>query len=254
MTRVVIVGSGNVAEALARALAGRVVQVWARNAQRGRAVAALCGATWSGEPQALAAADVYLIAVSDRAVAEVAAHLPFAPQAVVAHTAGAVPLNVLPAGCRRAVLYPLQTFTAGVAVDFAQIPLFVEGETAATEQQIEDFARTLSSQVRHADTDIRRRIHLAGVFANNFVNYMYICAADVLRPTGLPFEVLAPIIGETARKAVTSAEPRTVQTGPAVRGDMHSQRLHEALLQEQADLLEIYKLNSQAIWKTSKKE
>ncbi|MCD7794309.1 MAG: NAD(P)-binding domain-containing protein, partial [Alistipes sp.] len=114
MERAVIIGSGNLAEALARAVAKsglKPVQIFARNAARGQQVAALAGTQWTADPAQLAGADIYLIAVSDRAVAEAAAALPIPAGAVVAHTAGSVPLEALPdrPTVRRAVFYPLQT-------------------------------------------------------------------------------------------------------------------------------------------------
>ena len=112
MNRVVIIGSGNLAEALARALAAarglQLVQIHARNEERGREVARIAGCAWSGDPAALAPADLYLIAVSDRAVAEVAGRLPIPPGAAVAHTAGSVPMEAIPAKfARRGVFYPM---------------------------------------------------------------------------------------------------------------------------------------------------
>ena len=124
MKKVVIIGSGNVAEAFALALAERgaaPVQIFARNAAEGRALAAHCGAGYAGEPARLAPADLYLIAVSDRAIAPVSASLDFG-NAVVAHTSGSTPLDALAAKIRhRAVLYPLQSFTKGRRVDFREI-------------------------------------------------------------------------------------------------------------------------------------
>lgn len=135
MDSIVIIGSGNVAESLARAIAGsglRLVQVFARNAARAQEVAGLAGCGWATRPEELAEADLYLLAVSDRAVAEVAAALPIPERAVVAHTAGCVPLEALPAKfARRAVFYPLQTFTRGRRVGFADLPVFIEASTPA---------------------------------------------------------------------------------------------------------------------------
>ena len=141
MERVVIIGSGNLAEALAQAVARsglKLVQLFARNAQRGKTVAALAGTQWTSDPAWLAEADIYLIAVSDRAVAEAAASLPIPAGAVVAHTAGSVPLEALPdrPTTRRAVFYPLQTFTKGREVDFSQIPVFLETDDEALRPEL----------------------------------------------------------------------------------------------------------------------
>lgn len=256
LKRVVIVGSGNVAEALARALpasGAEFCQVFARNRGRGPRVAALGGTTWTADPDRLAEADLYLIAVSDRAVGEVAASLRLPDGAVAAHTAGSVPLDALEAFPRRAVIYPLQTFTAGRAVDFARVPLFLEASDKGTYQAVERFARRLSSQLYPADSKRRGILHLAGVLACNFVNALYAAGERTLAREGLPFEALRPLIAETAAKALAAPSPAAVQTGPAVRGDLPTLERHRALLAEEPLLLEIYNLMSRYIWETSRK-
>ena len=210
LERVVIVGSGNLAEALAQAVARsglQLVQLFARNAARGEAVAALAGTQWTADPARLADADIYLISVSDKAVGEVAAALPLPAGAVVAHTAGSVPLDALPAHARRAVFYPLQTFTKGRSVDFAC----------------------------------------------NFVNHMYAVGEGIVRSAGLPFDILKPLLAETAAKALDAASPADVQTGPAVRNDLHTMARHRALLAADPRLENIYSIISNNIWETSKK-
>ena len=216
-------------------------------------MAALGGTTWTDDPRSLAAADLYLVAVSDRAVGEVAASLPVPAGAVVAHTAGSVPLDALGGFAHRAVLYPLQTFTAGRAVDFAQVPLFIEASDEATRGAVERFARRLSTQVYPADSQRRGALHLAGVLACNFVNALYTAGERTLAREGLPFEVLKPLIAETAAKALASPSPAAVQTGPAVRGDLPTLERHRARLAGDALLLEIYNSMSQYIWETSRK-
>ena len=189
MERAVIIGSGNLAEALARAVAKsglKLVQIFARNAARGQQVAALAATQWTADPARLAEADIYLIAVSDRAVAEAAASLPIPAGAVVAHTAGSVPLEALPGQpVRRAVFYPLQTFTKGREVDFSQIPVFLETDDEALRPELEAFARRLSRTVIWADSACRAKAHLAAVFACNFVNHMYAVAERIAGSAGL---------------------------------------------------------------------
>lgn len=255
--RVAIIGSGNLAESLARALArsdAQLVQVFARNAERGREVAHIGGTAWTGDPAQLADADLYLVAVSDRAVGEVAASLPFPAHAAVAHTAGSVPLEALPATiARRAVFYPMQTFTRGRAVDFAEIPVFVEASDGEFLAELERFARRLTRTVVRADSAQRAKIHLAAVFACNFANHMYALSERIARSAGLEFDVLKPLVRETAAKAADAPSPAAVQTGPAVRGDRGTMARHEALLAGEDRLKEIYQLISQSIWETSRK-
>ncbi len=253
----VIIGSGNLAEALASAIArseAELVQIFARNPERGPEVARKAAAAWTSDPSELARADIYLLAVSDRAVAELAASLPLPEEAVVAHTAGCVPLEALPARfARRAVFYPLQTFTAGRAVDFGPIPVFLEASTPELLAEMEEFAGLLTRTVLRAGSAERARIHLAGVFACNFVNAMYAAGERMVGEAGLGFGVLKPIVAETAAKACAAAHPCEVQTGPAVRGDRATQERHAALLADDALLLETYRDISRYIWETSRK-
>lgn len=254
--RVVLVGSGNLAEALAAALACspfHTEAVISRNEARGRAVAALGGTVWYESVAEAPEADLYLIAVSDRAVGEVAAALDIPQGKIVAHTAGCVPLDALAPHPLRAVFYPLQTFTKGRRVDFGEIPVFVEGSSAEVERRMTEFARALSRRVEHASGERRRRIHLAGVFANNFANHMFALGEEVMRSADLDFDCLKPIIRETAAKACASHSPAEVQTGPAARGDRGSIERHLELLADKREIKEIYIKTSQNIWETSKK-
>jgi predicted short-subunit dehydrogenase-like oxidoreductase (DUF2520 family) len=252
-----VVGSGNVAEAVALAVAEcealQLKQIVARNPERGRAVAEMTGAEWCADVSKAAEADLYIISVSDRAVGEVASRLPLRADAIVVHTAGSVEMDVL--GERaRGVFYPFQTFTAGRRVDFQQVPLFVEGCDEPTTVELERVAHLLSHRVYRATSQRRREIHLTGVLACNFVNALYAMAADRLAEReGLPFDILRPLIEQTARKAVEADHPREVQTGPAVRGDKAVTARHCEMLSADSREAEIYKLLTEYIWETSKK-
>ena len=250
--KVTIIGSGNVAEAFAKALRNspnQLVQIYARNEVRGRAVASLAGCEWCGVPEQLKPAELYLFCVSDRAIAPLAASLPLPEGAIVAHTAGCGTLDMLPASVRRAVIYPFQTFTAGRDVDFKKIYLFIEAQDAQTHQEATDFALTLTDNVADADAALRSKIHLVGVLASNFVNNIYATAAEVLAEAGLSFDVVAPLIAETAAKAIESREPAKVQTGPAVRGDEATMERHRALIGDNELLRTIYDKLSENIWR-----
>lgn len=251
--RITVIGSGNVAEALALNIAGawgvELVEVVARNAERGEAIAMAAGCDYVEMGDEVAQADLYIIAVSDRAVAEVAEAMELSEEAIVVHTAGSVELSALGKG-RRGVFYPFQTFTAGRAIDLSDVPIFIEGSDEATTEALEAFAEQLSSKVYRAESRRRREIHLSGVWACNFVNALYGVAADVLHEReGLPFEVLQPLILETAHKAAEAVHPAAVQTGPARRGDSEVMARHEAMLTDKPELQEIYRLISEEIYK-----
>ena len=213
----------------------------------------MAGCDWGSRPAPRAAAELYLLAVSDRAVAEVADALPIPEGAAVAHTAGSVSLDALPARfARRAVFYPLQTFTKGRRVDFAQIPIFIEASTPELQTELEEFARRISRRVFFADSARRAKLHLAAVFACNFANHMFALGQGLLGDAGLDFDVLKPLIAETTEKALAAASPADMQTGPAVRGDRATQQRHAAMLDDEL-LRTLYTSISQSIWETSRK-
>ena len=255
-TRIIIIGSGNVAEQLALAVSEaaelELVQLYARNAERGPEVARMAHTAWCNRPEELLEADLYLMAVSDRAVAELSDTLPFAPEAIVAHTAGSVALDALKRHPRRAILYPFQSFSAGRRVHFERIPLFLEASSEEVMAVVERVAKALSKCIYRADSAQRSRIHLAGVICNNFTNCLYQLAHQTIREAGLPYEVLHALMEETTEKALTAQEPAQVQTGPARRGDTATQQRHLELIEDER-LKTIYQLISQTIWETSKK-
>lgn len=258
MKRIVLIGSGNLAEALARTISDaeelELVQVFARNEERGRLVAQIANTSWENSPQKLATADLYLIAVSDKAVGSLSASLPIPLTATVVHTAGSVTLDTIPAKFhRRAVFYPLQTFTAGRPVDFSKIPVFLETSTEGLRSEMEHFARNFTEKIIYADSQRRAKIHLAGVFACNFANHMYAMGEHIIQGAGLDFEILKPLIGETAAKALDAASPVDVQTGPAIRNDFTTKAIHGEILSSDLRLKNIYSTISQSIWETSKK-
>ena len=255
--KIVIVGSGNVAESLAQAVAEaeglELVQIFARNEERGRKVAELAHTAWSGSK--LAKADLYIISVSDNAVAEVAKSLPIPESAVVAHTAGCCTLDSLAPHTHRAVFYPFQTFSAGRKVDFTKGYIFLEGATDHALKTVEMAAHTLTENVLPADTARRAVVHLSGVFACNFANAMYANAAEVLAKDGLPFDIVAPVIEETAKKVIESLNPAQSQTGPARRGDTQTLERHRKMLADEPQRRDMYDKISEDIWhrtKTSK--
>jgi predicted short-subunit dehydrogenase-like oxidoreductase (DUF2520 family) len=257
--KAVVIGSGNVAAALADGISAcdglQLVQVCARNESRGRRLALRLGTGYADRPEDVADADIYLIAVSDSAVGEVSGRLRVPSGAVVAHTAGGLEMDVLRCTADTGVLYPFQTFSAGRHMDWMRVPLFVEYATAHAGDVLHRVAGALSDTVFEADGMQRRMLHVAGVFACNFTNRMYAVAKELLAGCGYDFSILAPIVHETVDKAFFSGEPESVQTGPAVRHDAVTIRRHMEMLERQncGRYREIYELLSKDIWETSKK-
>ena len=260
MTRIVLIGSGNVAEALVPALSEltdkgySLVQLFGRNFERVRALANRSACPWTTDPQELAEADLYLLSVSDRAISELSDRLTFPTESVVAHTAGSVSFEELSPKIRhRGIFYPLQTFTAGRTISLNQVPLFICGGDAETAHVLTELAHTISSQVYPSNPEQLRQIHLAAVFACNFTNHLYAIAQHLLAQKDVPAKVLSPLITETTAKAMEAEQTAMVQTGPARRGDLSTQERHLKMLADHPAWQQIYQHISNDIWETSKK-
>lgn len=235
--RIGLFGAGRVAQQLAPALLAAGHEL-AFLSSRTVASAATLAAQLAPRPlvltdfnAALPAADVYLLAVPDAAVAPLLAAARWPAGAVVAHVAGALPLSVFAAApaVRGGVFYPLQTFSPGRAVAWNTVPFFIEGADAATETLLLSLARSLSAQVQILTSADRLRLHVGAVFANNFTNHLLGISHELLTEANLPFALLTPLIRETVDKALSQA-PFTVQTGPAVRRDAPTLAAHHAAL------------------------
>ena len=233
--RIGLFGTGRVASQLGPALAAaghQVVFVWSRTAPPAVALAArLPGALPITGSAPLPAADIYLLAVPDAAVAPLVASVAWPSGALVAHLAGALPLAVFapqPAVVG-GVFYPLQTFSPGRAIDWPTVPLCIEAATPAAEAMLRRLAGSLSQHVRLLGSAQRLKLHVAAVFANNFTNHLLGIADVLLAEADLPPALLAPLVRETVDKALANP-PFTVQTGPAVRHDAPTLAAHQAAL------------------------
>lgn len=213
-------------------------------------------------------ADVYIISVKDSALREVIAHATKGREdQFFVHTAGSMSVDVFEGYCSRyGVFYPMQTFSKERQVSFREIPIFIEtgdsgraavdGKTADHTTSADATAETLgvlrvladsvSQKVYELSTADRKYLHLAAVFACNFANHCYALAADVLAKKGLPFDVMLPLIDETARK-VHEMHPQDAQTGPAVRYDENVISMQSDLLADEPVLQDIYRLLSKSI-------
>ena len=201
----------------------------------------------SGVGEPLTEADVYIYAVRDEALREVIAAVHAPARSVHVHTSGTVPISVFGEDKPHCgILYPFQTFSKAQPIDdFTDIPLFIEARNIDDVAAVYTLALTLSPRVIETTQADRERLHVAGVFANNFTNCMYRIAADILKGTSIPFSVLLPLIDQTAAK-VHNLAPKDAQTGPAVRDDEQVIRHHIELLQSIPTLnsdfaLEIYR-------------
>ena len=149
------------------------------------------------------------------------------------------------------VLYPLQTFSKQNPLDFDSIPCLIEGANAFSQDVLWRIANALSKNVHLASSEDRRVMHLAAVFGCNFVNLCYTLANETLKSRGLDFELLLPLIDETAAK-VHRMGPLEAQTGPAVRKDKKVMQGQMQLIDD-ADQRRLYELMSEMIHKLANK-
>ncbi len=257
MIKVVVIGGGNLAESLILAICNSrelsLEQIYLRSPQRGEELQGLCSASYTCDASQLAAADIYILAVSDGAISELSHSLNFAPNSVVVHTAGSTSIEAIAPTLNRGVLYPMQSFSRGRRVDFRSVPLFIEAQDSATLLLIERVANSLSQSVTTLDSHNRLKLHLGAVYVANFVNAMYIASEELLADANLPFDIYKPLIEEVTAKAISVTSPRTAQTGPAARGDKATIERHIAMLENREELQTIYKNISNYIWETLKK-
>ena len=246
MINVVVIGSGNVATHFVKALQAspevNLLMVAVRDT--GKLAAIIPSVSITTNYNDLPEADVYIIAVSDDAIADVTAALPFTGQLVV-HTSGSVDLKDADSKNRRGVLYPLQTLSSAKEVNFKEVPLCIEAESDFDAALLERLGQELSDNVYKISSAQRRALHVAAVFTSNFVNLMYHIGSDICAEHGMPFELLKPLIRETAEK-VQYLHPANAQTGPALRHDQKTINRHIGMLTD-PDQAEIYKLLTKTI-------
>ena len=250
--KVALVGAGNLATNLAVALqeAGHtIVQVFSRTRQSAELLAERVGTSAVTDLHQLAPdADLYIVSISDAALSTLD-YSAFPPHALVVHTAGSIPMDVIPL-TRRGVFYPMQTFSRQRIVSFSDIPIFVEASSDADTDFLLEFARTINNKVYRLSSADRLYLHLAAVYCSNFVNHCYAMSEEILRQHGLPFSVMLPLVDEVAAK-VHQVSPHEAQTGPAVRHDYNVIQHHLSLLDDQPRLQEIYSLMSESIQNTA---
>ncbi|RFN58393.1 Rossmann-like and DUF2520 domain-containing protein [Marixanthomonas ophiurae] len=232
MLHVVILGFGNIGSNLCNALHEEsqvsVVQVFNRNLIK--LPNNLKSIPFTSNISEIKKADIYIIAIPDDAIADFSATLPFNDKLVV-HTSGSVPMQALDGKNKQGVFYPLQTFTKNNLVDFSEIPVCIEAEEETDLKLLRTLGEHISKHVTVVSSEERKTLHLAAVFVNNFVNYMYHISEDILKENNLDFELLKPLIAETANK-IKRLSPKQAQTGPAKRNDVKTIENHLHLLKD----------------------
>lgn len=249
--KIVLIGAGNLATHLGKALhaAGHdMVQVFSRTMQSAETLASLLDAEpLTDMAQVRDDADVYIFSVKDSALEQLISQLCGDDEKVFLHTAGSMPMSVFRGkALHYGVLYPMQTFSKQREVDFSIIPCFIEANDEFALKQIEGLAGQISHRVYQLSSEDRKYLHLSAVFACNFANHCYAASQELLQQHGIPFDVMLPLIDETAAK-VHGMTPKEAQTGPAVRYDENVIGKQIRLLENQPYFQKIYDCMSKSI-------
>jgi len=255
IVKIVIIGAGNLGTHLGLEFfrAGiEILQVYDRTPEIGKKLAGRIDAEYVSDPCKISNnADLYILSVSDSAIDKIAKKIKLKNKQIV-HCSGTVPMGILKTTSSNfGVFYPLQTFTRDKPVRFKKIPVCIEANSKSGEQRLIDLGKRISLNVQVVNSKQRRILHLTAVFANNFTNFMYAIAEDLLQQNGIPFSLLIPLIEQTTINVNRGAAFRH-QTGPAIREDFIVTGKHKQLLMKYPEYLEIYELLNKNILKYKK--
>ena len=245
------IGAGNLATQLSKVLKDKgfnISQVYSRSEKSAKLLAGLLKTNYTisiGEINSNA--DIYFVAVKDSVHEEVLTQIDFNNKLVV-HCSGSLPLSSLEKYSQNiGVFYPLQTFLKNRFVDFSLIPIFIESDSVENEKVLHEIACKISNSVTVLDSEARNILHISAVFASNFVNHFYTISSEILKTKNIPFDVLKPLILETAQK-IQKMDPKKAQTGPAVRFDENIITAHSNKLRHLNDYKELYNSISKSIF------
>lgn len=247
MIEIVLLGSGNVATHLFKAFSAaegvRVKQVYNHSTE---SLGFFLNRTeTTTEISQLAEADTYLMALKDDVISKTSEMLQ-QRSGLIVHTSGSVSLDALSGNSRSGVFYPLQTFSKDSEVNYSSIPFCLEANNSNDLLLLKELAQKISGKAYEISSEQRKKLHLSAVFVCNFVNHLYAVGEQICQKSEIPFEILKPLITETANK-MQQASPAQVQTGPAKRNDNSTINAHLRLLESQEENKKIYELLTSAI-------
>lgn len=247
----VFIGAGNLATHLSQELLNAgysILQVYSRTESSAKELAEKLNTTFTTLPGEINSdTDIYFVALKDSAFAEILSKVDFQNKLVV-HCSGSLPISVLGEYSNNiGVLYPLQTFSKQREVNFAEIPVFIEANSKKNEEILFQIGHQISNSVTLINSEKRKALHIAAVFACNFVNHLYAISSEILKEKEISFDVLKPLINETASK-VMEMEPQKAQTGPAVRFDTNIISKHLKELEKKPNFAELYNSISKSIF------
>ncbi len=251
--KISILGTGNVGTQLAKGLetAGHsIIEIYSRHLA---AASNLCIKLYEAEPTtsldfSKSKAQIFILCVSDDAIALLAKKIKLPPQGILVHTSGTVSMAAL-GSQGHGVFYPLQTISKSKKTNWAQVPICLESKNEEVKLVLIALGHSLSQKVYSIDYEQRKALHVAAVFACNFTNHLLKIAKDITETEGMKFEMLHSLVQETVSKAFTLS-PEEGQTGPAIRKDNKTLNEHRLFLNHNDTLTQFYNLFSESIRET----
>ncbi|PKQ64978.1 hypothetical protein BZG02_03795 [Labilibaculum filiforme] len=249
--KVVMIGAGNLATQLSLALHENgieILQVYSKTVASAKALADKLDCSFTIAVNKIEKhADLYVFALSDKALQLVLDEF-ILPIGTVVHTAGSIPAAIFENySGNYGVFYPLQTFSKERNVDFSNVPICIESNGSKLQTDLIELATKISNNVHLISSEQRKQLHLAAVFTCNFTNHMYSVGQKLLAEKELDFDLLKPLIMETAQKAL-QLDPIVAQTGPAVRFDQEIMSSHEKELKDSPVFQKLYRFVSESIY------
>ena len=249
MNKISFVGSGNVAYHLSKSLLNAGYTISSISSQSGRS-AEILSATLKAKQCKVEeidpSVDLVIIAVNDDSIQDVINQLPKKIDSVV-HTSGSVSIDVFQDKFENfGVFYPLQSFNKDREIDIGTIPFLIEASSNKLELDLKNMAIALSSRSEIMDSEKRKHLHLAAVFANNFVNFLATEAYGILEEQDIDGSLIRPLMLETIVR-LENKHPKLMQTGPAKRNDTEVLKKQEELLKSNPNLQSLYRQISELI-------
>lgn len=247
--KIFIIGTGNVATVFGKAFlkAGHeVCGVLGRNTPGTIALASKLRCRNFSDPLTIPRnCDLYLIAVSDNSIQEVAKSLPTLSKTVV-HTSGSTPLSKLKKFKSSGVFYPVESINKSRTGSLKHVPLCLEAGNEKTMELLLRLAHSITDHVYLLDSRQRLSLHVAAVIANNFTNHLLYIAGQILQKEGLPPAILDQLVHTTINNAIQLG-PAVAQTGPARRQDSVTIGKHLKFLNKNPDYRDLYELLTRLI-------
>ncbi len=253
-TRIGFIGSGNVATHLALAINAiglQVEQIYSRSIANAEILANKVKAQAINSVSDFSEnLDLVIISINDSSFLELDLSS-INDSILICHTSGALEMNTLAKHENYGVFYPLQTFSKTSLPNISEVPFCLEANTNDNLEKLKNLAILLSNNINEIDSEQRKALHLAAVFVCNFTNAMYNIGDEIIAKSDLSFDLLRPLIEETANK-IKTLKPIDAQTGPAIRNNTEIMNEHINLLKESPDYINIYKEISKIIFKKTK--